>query len=139
MDHLKYKNTVDLTVTMDHSYDGAVYMKEYTGSVYGNNSWEEDIDAGYDDPMFSDFEKYDIHPQDFPWICNSLYFSNSSIQSSYSSYFSTESYSVRTGALLPTAQRMTAAFPISTTGTFPPNQGQIPSSPTDSALLPWTV
>lgn len=92
VDHLKYKNTVDLTVTMDHSYDGAVYMKEYTGSVYGNNSWEEDIDAGYDDPMFSDFEKYDIHPQDFPWICNSLYFSNSSIQSSYSSYFSTDSY-----------------------------------------------
>lgn len=65
-DRLKFKNTTDLIVTVDRQHDGAIYLKEYTGSVYGDNSWSDLSDSTYKNPLFSDFKNYDVYPQDFP-------------------------------------------------------------------------
>lgn len=65
-DRLKFKNTTDLIVTVDRQHDGAIYLKEYTGSVYGDNSWSDLSDSTYKNPLFSDFKDYDVYPQDFP-------------------------------------------------------------------------
>lgn len=64
-DRLKFKNTTDLIVTFDQPQTNAVYLKDYTGSVYGDNSWSDFSDKKYNDPLFSDFEKYEVYPQDF--------------------------------------------------------------------------
>jgi len=64
-DRLKFKNTTDLIVTFDQPQTNAVYLKDYTGSVYGNNEWTDLKDEKYNDPLFSDFERYEVYPQDF--------------------------------------------------------------------------
>lgn len=65
-DRLKFKNTTDLIVTVDRKHDSAIYLKEYTGSVYGDNSWSDLSDSTYKNPLFSDFKDYNVYPQDFP-------------------------------------------------------------------------
>ncbi|MDE7137443.1 MAG: hypothetical protein K2O29_03155, partial [Ruminococcus sp.] len=65
-DRLKFKNTTDLIVTVDRKHDSAIYLKEYTGSVYGDNSWSDLSDSIYKNPLFSDFKNYEVYPQDFP-------------------------------------------------------------------------
>ncbi len=65
-DRLKFKNTTDLIVTVDRKHDGAIYLKEYTGSVYDKNSWADFSDSTYKNQLFSDFKKYGVYPQDFP-------------------------------------------------------------------------
>lgn len=65
-DRLKFKNTTDLIVTVDRQHDGAIYLKEYTGSVYDNNSWSDLSDSIYKNPLFSYFKNYEVYPQDFP-------------------------------------------------------------------------
>lgn len=73
VDQLKYKETTDLIVTVDQNYDGAIYLKEYTGSIYGDNEWLPLSDSAYKDEIFSDFEKYSTYPQDFPYRFNRLF------------------------------------------------------------------
>lgn len=65
-DRLKFKNTTDLIVTIDRKHNGAIYLKEYTGSVYEKNSWADFSDSTYKNQLFSDFRKYGVYPQDFP-------------------------------------------------------------------------
>ncbi|MBO5104198.1 MAG: hypothetical protein J6B74_03950, partial [Ruminococcus sp.] len=65
-DRLKFKNTTDLIVTVDQQYNGAIYLKEYTGSVYDDNSWADLSDSVYKNQLFSDFKNYEVYPQDFP-------------------------------------------------------------------------
>lgn len=67
VDRLKYKDTTDLIVTLDYKYNGAIYLKEYTGSVYNNNQWNILPDSAYKDDIFDDFEKYSTYPQDFAY------------------------------------------------------------------------
>ncbi len=68
VDRLKYKNSTDLIVTFNQKYNnGAVYLKEYTGSVYNNNQWDILPDSAYNQPIFDDFEEYGTYPQDFPY------------------------------------------------------------------------
>lgn len=72
IDQLKYKETTDLIVTLDREYEGAIYLKEYTGSIYGDNEWLPLSDSAYKDKIFNDFEKYNTYPQDFPYRFNEL-------------------------------------------------------------------
>ncbi|MDE5557429.1 MAG: transglutaminase-like domain-containing protein [Ruminococcus sp.] len=64
-DRLKFKNTTDLIVTFDQPQKNAVYLKEYTGSSYGDNEWSDLKDSAYNDPIFQDFKEYEVYPQDF--------------------------------------------------------------------------
>lgn len=64
-DRLKFKNTTDLIVTFDQPQTNAIYLKDYTGSVYGDNEWSDLSDGKYNDQLFSDFERYEVYPQDF--------------------------------------------------------------------------
>ena len=68
VDRMRYKNTVDLIATFDQACDGAVYLKEYTGSLYKENSWNDLPDGAFDKEMLSSFDTYSIHPQDFPYM-----------------------------------------------------------------------
>ncbi|MDE5855349.1 MAG: transglutaminase-like domain-containing protein, partial [Ruminococcus sp.] len=72
IDQLKYKETTDLIVTLDQKYEGAIYLKEYTGSIYGDNEWLPLSDSAYKNDIFEDFEKYSTYPQDFPYRFNCL-------------------------------------------------------------------
>lgn len=66
LSHVTYKNVTDMTVTFDKSYDGAVYLKGYAGSVYGDNEWTELNDSLYNNSLFTEFMANSIYPQDFP-------------------------------------------------------------------------
>lgn len=65
-DRLKFKNTTDLIVNIDRISESAIYLKEYTGSVYDNNEWTDLSDSTYKNQLFSDFKEYGVYPQDFP-------------------------------------------------------------------------
>lgn len=67
VDRLKYKESTDLIVTLDTKYNGAIYLKEYTGSVYNNNEWKILPDSAYRNSIFDDFGTYSTYPQDFPY------------------------------------------------------------------------
>ncbi|MBQ9897869.1 MAG: transglutaminase domain-containing protein [Ruminococcus sp.] len=67
-DHVRYKNTTDLICTFDRKYDGAVYLKSYTGAVYGDNQWNDLDSSAYSDGIFGDFDEYGVYAQDFPCI-----------------------------------------------------------------------
>ncbi len=67
VDRLKYKETTDMVITLDGNYSGAIYLKEYTGSVYGNNEWNILPDSAYNNSIFDDFGKYNTYPQNFPY------------------------------------------------------------------------
>lgn len=71
-DKIRYKNTTDLSVTFDGKIDGAVYLKNYSGSVYSNNEWSDLPASAYNDSVFSDFKNYGIYPQDFPCLFSKL-------------------------------------------------------------------
>ena len=71
-DHVKYKNVTDLTVTLGHNCYGAIYLKDYAGSVYKNNEWFDLPAAAYENKVFNDFKEYDIYPQDFPAMFSPL-------------------------------------------------------------------
>lgn len=64
-DHLKFKNTTDLIVTFDQPVTNAIYLKDYTGSVYNENEWSDLNDNIYENNLFSDFERFGVYPQDF--------------------------------------------------------------------------
>ena len=66
VDRLRYKNKVDLTVSVSQKYDGAIYLKDFTGAVYTGNEWDALKSPVYDTELFKDFSEYDIHPQEFP-------------------------------------------------------------------------
>lgn len=64
-DRLKFKNTTDLIVTFDRPQQSAVYLKDYTGSFYNDNEWSDLSSDKYNDRLFSDFERFEVYPQDF--------------------------------------------------------------------------
>lgn len=66
LDRLRYKNRVDLTVWVSQKYDGAIYLKDFTGSVYTSDEWKPLGGLVYDTELFKNFDGYDIHPQEFP-------------------------------------------------------------------------
>lgn len=63
---MKYKNSDDLKITMDRASQNAIYLKEYTCAVYGNNEWTSLPESVYNNSIFNDFERYNVFPQDFP-------------------------------------------------------------------------
>ncbi len=71
---VKYKNVTDLIATFDKAYNGAIYLKGYAGAVYGDNEWTVLSDKAYKDAdkLFDDFREYDIYPQDFPYLFDSI-------------------------------------------------------------------
>ncbi|MCM1271408.1 MAG: transglutaminase-like domain-containing protein [Ruminococcus flavefaciens] len=71
-DHVSYKNSTDLIVTIDKKYDGAVYLKDAVKSIYDDNEWLELDDNAYSGSLFSDFKEYGIFPQDFPCLFTKL-------------------------------------------------------------------
>ncbi|MCM1007839.1 MAG: transglutaminase-like domain-containing protein [Ruminococcus flavefaciens] len=71
-DHVSYKNSTDLIVTIDKKYDGAVYLKDAVKSIYDDNEWLELDDKAYSGSLFSDFKEYGIFPQDFPCLFTKL-------------------------------------------------------------------
>lgn len=73
---MKYKDRTDMTVTFDNNINGAIYLKEFTGSVYKDNEWSPLPENKYNSPIFSDFDNYGIYPQDFPYKFNSLIYYN---------------------------------------------------------------
>ncbi len=73
---MKYKDKTDLEVTVDRKINGAVYLKDYTGSVYGDNEWTSLSDSAYKDDIFNDFFNEKIYPQDFPFRFNKLIFAD---------------------------------------------------------------
>lgn len=70
---MKYKDRTDMTVTLDQKFNGAIYLKEYTGSVYRDNEWLSLPEIAYSDSIFSDFKKYNTYPQDFPYRFNKIF------------------------------------------------------------------
>ena len=64
--HIRYKNITDLTITLDTPASGAIYLKEYTRSDYKGDMWDDMPPSDYENELFSEFKKYNIHPQDFP-------------------------------------------------------------------------
>lgn len=76
-DHVKYKNTTDLTVTVEKKIDGALYLKDDNGSVYHDNEWF-DLSAGsYKNDIFNDFSETGIYPQDFPCLFSKIIYPES--------------------------------------------------------------
>ena len=63
---MKYKNTDDLKVTIKNPTDSAVYLKEYTCAVYGDNEWSSFPDSVYNSPLFDEVTQLNTYPQDFP-------------------------------------------------------------------------
>ncbi len=63
---MKYKNSDDLKVTIDKPTDNAVYLKEYTCAVYGDNEWNSLPNSAYNVPLFDEFKQRNVYPQDFP-------------------------------------------------------------------------
>ncbi|SEH37435.1 Transglutaminase-like superfamily protein [Ruminococcus flavefaciens] len=74
-DHVRYKNVTDLTVTIEQPVKGAIYLKNYVGSIYKDNEWFKLPKSAYKNKIFDDFKKYDIYPQDFPAIFTKLIYS----------------------------------------------------------------
>jgi len=70
---MKYKDRTDMTITLDQKFSGAIYLKEYTGSVYRDNEWLPLSETAYSEPVFSDFKTYNIYPQDFPYRFNKIF------------------------------------------------------------------
>lgn len=71
-DHVRYKNVTDLTVTIERPVSGAIYLKDYAGSVYKKNEWFKLPKKAYKNKIFDDFKEYDIYPQDFPAVLAKL-------------------------------------------------------------------
>ena len=65
-DHVRYKNVTDVTVTLENPVQGAIYLKDYSGSIYKKNEWFELPASAYKNKVFDDFKDYEIYPQDFP-------------------------------------------------------------------------
>jgi len=72
IDRLRYKDVTDLTVTFDRLFNGAVYLKDYSGAVYSDNKWESLPSSKYKNQLFEDFRNYGIYPQDFPYLFNKI-------------------------------------------------------------------
>lgn len=84
VDRLKYKDSTDLIVNLDHKYyHGAIYLKEYTGSVYNNNEWNILSDSAYRNNIFDDFKNYNTYPQDFPYRFSNAVNSYDSVLNEY--------------------------------------------------------
>lgn len=73
---MKYKDKTDLEITVDGKINGAVYLKDYTGSVYGDNEWTSLSASAYKDDIFDDFYNEKIYPQDFPFRFNKMIFAD---------------------------------------------------------------
>ena len=76
VDKLKYKDRTDLVVTISKNTGNAVYLKDYTGSVYNNNKWDSLPESAYNSKLFDDFSKYECYPQTFPFMFNSMNIKN---------------------------------------------------------------
>ena len=61
----KYRNTDDLKITINTPTDSAIYLKEYTCAVYGDNEWSSLPDSVYNAPLFDEIVNQNIYPQDF--------------------------------------------------------------------------
>ena len=72
VDSLHYKNRTDLTVTINRHFNGAIYLKEFTGVKYNSDEWTAFSNSVYNNKLFDSFEDYSIHPQDFPYTLNHL-------------------------------------------------------------------
>ncbi|WP_303789966.1 transglutaminase-like domain-containing protein [Ruminococcus flavefaciens] len=66
LDHVRYKNITDLTVTLEKPVYGAIYLKDDTCSVYRDNEWFKLPSSNYKSKVFDDFNDYKMHPQCFP-------------------------------------------------------------------------
>lgn len=73
LDHIRYKNVTDLTVDFSARSEKAVYLRDYTGAVYEDSSWNELSDSKFDNRLFRSFKRYSIYPQDFPAIFSQIY------------------------------------------------------------------
>lgn len=65
-DHVKYKDTTDLVVTVERKPDNALYIKDDNGSVYHDNEWFDLPSSAYKSSIFTDFESAGIYSQDMP-------------------------------------------------------------------------
>lgn len=76
-----YKNSTELTVTINQKYNGAIYLKGYVASVYDDNEWLELKDSVYDkyDSLFTSFDEYNIYPQEFSYLLNSAVSGNQKV------------------------------------------------------------
>lgn len=75
-DHISYRNVTDLTIKLEKPIKGALYLKDYVGSVYRDNEWFEFPPSTYEDEVFKDFEDYKIYPQDFPEVFEKIIYDN---------------------------------------------------------------
>ena len=73
---IRYKNVTDLTVDLDKPVSGALYLKDYVGSVYDNNQWDILPSSAYNDSIFDSFGKYGVYPQDFALISYKMTYTN---------------------------------------------------------------
>ncbi len=71
-DRLRYRDEVDLVVGFDNKYEKAVYLKDYTGSLYEKNQWFDLPEEKYSDSIFGYFNETGIFPQNFPYFFNVL-------------------------------------------------------------------
>ena len=72
LDHIRYKNITDIVVDISAAPESTLYLRDYNGAVYRDNSWYDLSDKAYSDDVFTYFEKYSIYPQEFPYIFSNI-------------------------------------------------------------------
>lgn len=72
LDHIRYKNITDIVVDISSDPKSTLYLRDYNGAVYKDNSWYDLSEKAYDDDVFSSFQKYGIYPQEFPFIFSQI-------------------------------------------------------------------
>ena len=64
-DEPEFENEIVSSVRFNKIPDGRVYLKYYTGHIYGDNTWRLWDDVIYDSVLMEQFEKAQLHPQEF--------------------------------------------------------------------------
>lgn len=73
---ISYKGKTDLIITLDEAPENGLYLKGFTASEYGDNEWLESDSEKYSD-INDMFEKYNIYPQQIPYMTNTFAYEKS--------------------------------------------------------------
>ena len=68
---ITYKGKTDLIITLDEAPENGLYLKGFTASEYGDNEWLEPDSEKYSD-INAMFEKYNIYPQQIPYMTDTF-------------------------------------------------------------------
>ncbi|MGN0677810.1 MAG: transglutaminase family protein [Ruminococcus sp.] len=73
---ITYKGKTDLIITLDEAPENGLYLKGFTASEYGDNEWIEPDSEKYSN-INAMFEKYNIYPQQIPYMTDTFAYEKS--------------------------------------------------------------